>query len=690
MFTEHLAPLKSRARELVEFVVSNRRPNSAWQVIGPPAVGKSFFTGLFADELARRLPQVTTIKFAAPEGAIDSGASSFLSVAAQLKAANKLNGSYDDLCDPGRTFDERLRILTSGLAAASDDIIVVFDAPESWAPAAGGEHHRFSSHARRLFDATAELPMRRVVVSSREIDSLVADRYLRIKRHCEPERWMLQGTLWGELGDTAAAVFDLFGHSLADRPPLEIKLLVACASVSSLDDVAGWFHDGTARRTIADCFIEALKRQTEFDRFKRAWGTVARLRGPFGRELLKSDDFPRLSEFEHDLLLFGLLYEDHEAFVLHETLRHDALRAGWLHGPDETGVHAFLGEYYRSAFVRAKQQNQVVQAISAETEAFHHLCCAGVQRDDIRPYFTDQLDSFGRELSFRHQRYTDAAEVFERSIAYDDRNDYAHHYVAFNCDIEGLDAAKVERHYLKAIELAPDNVWWRSRYICFLVTRGRARDAREAWDEALERLGLPDDSAPTEWYESLHLWVARLLIHRGRFAFAQEVLDGIPKRILGPVRPGLYALRRRLEALVTAQMQGAFFPLFIPQAEWWKGPHLAQSRNDAGAEIERWLAGRVECVEDGVIHCSVAESVADTPEGVRTGDIEFTFAQFDTYSRDDRANEIAAGRFIELVYYTGSSTPVIRVHRSRSVDDTDLPPLRPDPVRYLRQAGMVR
>ena len=127
--------------------------------------------------------------------------------------------------------------------------------------------------------------------------------------------------------------------------------------------------------------------------------------------------------------------------------------------------------------------------------------------EELRPYFADQLDALGRALSRDFQRYRDAARYFERACKWEPEDDYAHHYLAYNLDIEASRPGDVEVHYQKAIELAAENAWWHVRWITYLVTRGRTAAAWVAWGEALDALGLPDPDADPWVYENLHLWV---------------------------------------------------------------------------------------------------------------------------------------------------------------------------------------
>ena len=273
-------------------------------------------------------------------------------------------------------------------------------------------------------------------------------------------------------------------------------------------------------------------------------------------------------------------------------------------------------------------------------------------------------------------------------MTWEDDDDYGHHYLAFNLDVLGKKPQRVEEHYLRAIELDELNVWWRSRWINFLITRGRISDAQAAWNAATDVLGLPDQIADPRVYESLHLWVARLLVHRGQIEFAEKVLQGIPG-VVFQEHPGLRAIRRRLCFLVEAAHRRVVFPMTIPPERWWRGPHLCAQQTEAGKTLRRWLAGRIQEIDDDGVHLVVAEAPAEQAGPPRFLSMSFSFADFDRCSRDESASRLKAGRFVELGVYGDEEILIIRVHRAEHWEDQDLPPLFPDPMRYLRGDGWV-
>jgi hypothetical protein len=94
----------------------------------------------------------------------------------------------------------------------------------------------------------------------------------------------------------------------------------------------------------------------------------------------------------------------------------------------------------------------------------------------------------------------------------------------------------------------------------------------------------------------------------------------------------------------------------------------------------KWLPGRIEGIDESVICIKVAERHG---EEANYYDLDLPIDLFDIYTRDENSSQITAGRFIEFCYYGSlKNDPEIHVHRER-LEDKDLPPLFPNPQRYI-------
>ena len=652
-----------------------------WQVTGPPTAGKSALLVALAQHLTQN--GLAPVIVAPPAAQLDSGGVALVQIGAGLKAGGFVNGESAVFVD-ALSWGEKLHEVRSWVETNADKVVLLCDEPLAW-PSRSPEGSHFASHAEEVSRVFVETIACRRVATGRLPDSTRPKNRHSLQPRSAPVAWLMDGAAWGNLADAArglGGIQDLERHS-----PLEIRLLVAIAAVAGAHCAAQLATGGTARREIARTLADLIEHRSDLRPFAETWGRMALVRRPLEAALVDRLASRQLSALARDILEKCLLYPNDDRYVLHETLRLDARERAWLAPPAVKETHRTLARHYVEAFRAAPD---TAGALRNELEAFHHAAQAadtGLSAT-LRPFFTDQLDVLGRELS-RSGEYAAAVAVFERSLGWDEDNDYAQHYLAFNLDIQGREPQRVERHYQLAVELDRLNTWWRTRWVNYLVTRGRMVQARQAWNDALDSLGLPDPEAPAWIYENLHIWVARLLLHRGQLDFAQEVLGGIPCSVREE-HFGLRALARTLARLVEVRDARAVFPLTIAADDWWKGPHLSARRTFRGAQLERWLPGRVDRIDEDGVHLAVAIPPPEAGEHPAYGFIDFSVADFDRYSRDERAAELEPGRFVEVAYYLGVAEPIIRVHAERAWEDGVLPPLFPDPVRYMRTTGWVR
>ncbi|MCC6877004.1 MAG: tetratricopeptide repeat protein [Sandaracinaceae bacterium] len=474
---------------------------------------------------------------------------------------------------------------------------------------------------------------------------------------------ILDPSAWNGLGAAARALeAGAPAHALRSLSPLQLRLAVALveAGVAASEIVR-------FRSRLVPSLFDRLGAQGE--RLRTVIGRLALERLPFDRALLDLVGAASLDPRTRLLLEHAVLYEEDDQLVLHESFARAANDGKWLTDADRTQTQRNLGEHHRLLFQHASADLQPERALAHELEAFHHYSQAGAlaEIDALHVYFAEQLDALGKSLSLA-QRYPDAVRVYERALERDGEDWYAHHYLAFNLDVQGIEASRVEREYREARTLNPDHVWHHGRLTCFYVTRSRMGDAREAWSTAIATLELRVASDP-RFYKELHRPLARLLLHRGELELAREVLDGVPPA-LRHEDAWWDALDRLHARLTEAELEEVVFPPDIPLSERWNGPHLIGE----GDRPERWMPGRVAHVD--------AEQVT-----IRVAEAPNRFAWLDL-DRKTIASEwkgwkqaLTAGTFVEIVW--AHSQREILVHPPAR-PDPNLPPLRPAPDRYVR------
>ncbi|NOY25181.1 MAG: tetratricopeptide repeat protein [Oligoflexia bacterium] len=689
-----LPPLP-KVHELVDDLanrVINSEPSASsfWAIRGPATGGKSTALLMLADRLKEE--GFHPILLAPPMRALDTGPKALVQGAVGLRQHGLINGQFDQIHAEG-PWSEKLDAWTTWMDDARERLVLLCDEPGSW-PATSPEDVHFRQHAQEVsINALATLNCRRVV-AGRLPTGLRPSHTLTLALRSAPADWLPDASHWGPLVATATELAGALGTQLVHRSPLEIRLLVAIATLRSVDEVSNWFASQPSRREISRKLawtLRASNGRTEAF-LRKGWSVLALSRDPVDEQLVETLVGKAPSKRALALLRNCLLYPDGQNFVLHWSLRLDARehRIGWR-DINTADVHRQFATYHRDRFQRRMQDGDP-SALLDEMEAFFHATRAGDQSllDQLRPFFADQLDALGRTLSRDFKRNADAARVFARACKWEPGDDYAHHYLAYNLDVLAQRAAEVEDHYQEAIKLYDTHVWWHSRWISYLVTRGRTDAAGRAWTDALDALGLPDADADQWVYENLHLWVARLLVHRGQLDFAEDVMRAIPADVLAR-HPGLAAIERRLKALLDARRTGSVFPLWLRPEDWWCGrPHLCPLRGDKGETLTRWMPARVDELSEHEVHLLAAHPPEIEQDEPTYGSIDIPAGDFDRWSRDDRVGALSAGRFVELAWYGDQEEPVIRVHRDGGWEDPDLPPLFPDPARYLRAAGWVR
>jgi tetratricopeptide (TPR) repeat protein len=664
--------------------------DAIWQIWGPATGGKSTALRLLGEHLAAE--KLFPILVGPPGRTLDAGPSALVEAAVGLKQHAPVDGGLEKI-RADSTWSDKISSVLEWLKGVEDKAVLLCDEPGEW-PSTSPEDIHFAACAEEVAHALlGSLTCRRVVAGELPT-GMRSIRRVPLSPCSSPEKWLKDGDIWGDLAPAARALIDCIdADELAKRSPLEIRLLVALVELHSQEYIAKLWATRPVRRDISRALAAAIESQDDSSCsfLKRAWRCLALVRRCVSEDLLEKVVGPAPDSRSDVLLRNCLLYPDGMGFMLHWSLRLDARdRRFWSDEAQEQDVHRQLALHYSARFNQRHQAGDP-RALLDEIEAFHHATMSG---DDalaasLRPYFAAQLDALGRTLSRDFKKYRQAAGVFERACRWEPTDDYAHHYLAYNLDIVAERTTEVEAHYREAIRLAPQHAWWHSRWITYLVTRGRSANAKSAWSEALDALGLPDLNADPWIYENLHLWVARLLVHRGQLDFAEEVLRAIPTFVLNQY-PRLKAVERRLDSLLEARRVGSVFPLNIPSDLWWSSPHLCAERRSPDSTLVRWMPGRVDSIEDGEVHLHVAEPPAKPGSSPNYGFLSIPVAEFDRWSLDRRAHELAAGQFLELAWYGKDADPLIRVHPAISWEDRDLPPLLPDPSRYLRADGWVK
>ncbi|WP_437947560.1 hypothetical protein WME98_43550 [Sorangium sp. So ce296] len=637
----------------------------------PPGFGKTAVLRGLAASLAgnRRVARIVL-----PEG--DDAA-----LVALVEVAAQLDGGTPALLDrvvprhePARVaWADRIAAVREALSRAGDDLLLLVDGPR-FQTAPGAESELF---ARRAVELTETLLAARagtlVLAGSWIPEGIAEDAGFRLP--------LVRDPLMAQAHDAS----DPLGRSLPHVPPPVVEQVLRALDAASIDVERIPAHD-----LRLDRLVPRLGRAlSESPEGRRVIARLAALRVPFSDSLLERAGFMALSPRTRRVVEPLVEVLDDGSRLMPEALARQTralLLAGhpdWrLDGP-QSDAHHLAAAYHRERFQAARERGDVGAAVREELEEIYQLTEAGDAAALLSRslQFVEQYDALGKSLSQKALRAPreqeeklrrDAVRAYERAVEHDERDAYAHHYIAYNLDMMGTEPERVEREYVKARDLAPGHPWYHGRYVCFLVTRVWMKEARAAWEQALNDLAATGP-LQAQVVEALHGQVARLLLSRGRLDFAAEVLEDVPRELRAS---WWQALDQLCVCLEEDRDERLVFPPTLPLAMRWKGPHLADER-----EVHAWKPGRVFGRDEQV----VLLLVADHPDTVSTlclskGDLGEVW--------NASPSQLRVGTFVELIEYAdGTRAMEIWDRLSSSFEAVPgLPKLFPSPDRYVRRA----
>jgi tetratricopeptide (TPR) repeat protein len=315
-------------------------------------------------------------------------------------------------------------------------------------------------------------------------------------------------------------------------------------------------------------------------------------------------------------------------------------------------------------------------------KAWYHGASIGDESILGDAYFVDQLHVLGRALSRDLGDHAAAVRVFKTCTELDSDDDYGHHYYAYNLDCLAEKRKEVSSSYQRAIQLNESHPWWWSRWINYLITTGNMRDAKIEWAKASENLGSKSGKAEEWVYTALHLWVARLALHRAQLDFVSDVLEDVPTSLM-QVDTRFQAIRHHLEAMQIARESESVFPINIAPGTYWEKPHLDLPLTSQEGKRVNWYPARIAFVNKEFVGL-IAGKHDSTSGRTDYGMVDLTRTLFDDASMDEKSDVIEEGRFVEIGFYGANEVMRIRVHPNEDFLDPNLPDFDPpNPRRYL-------
>lgn len=638
-------------------------PTTLTVVRGTTGTGKTRLLAQLHEQLRDRTVLV-------PEAAeAEDAAESLLVAVADAPAIRKREPELDrQITNPEAVFEEKVRWVGQALERHAEELILLGDAAASWL-AKTRDHPDGNARASLFAQTILRSSCARVLTSPVNERELYGDPVIF---ELQPHRLDAEAYVsadWGVLTDEAhRAARQLNGHQVA---PVAFRMLVMSELVGSDGPPGRVPH----RAMISRLFWEMERSSDERPRnLAKAWRSLSAVRGladeALVRDVVEPDDWTR------DALRSLLADQDIDKPRLLDLFRWQGRRAQNDTHPATIAVHRRAAAHHRAFDATLRSRVELV----------HHL---GRAFDidalrEIQPLFQEQLHDIGWFLSARLRRYRDAARVYEAAIEHDDSDARAHHYRAFNLDVAGAEPAEVQRSYKEAVRLQPDMLWWRSRFIRFLITRGRIDEARQAWDEALDATL---DLEPTSvWlYEDLHLDVARALLVRNELAFARQVLEDVPEEVLCAA-PELTSALDYARRLVHASPSGDYLPIWRLTADWPQRPPPLLELVRHGDRLREWWAGRVHDVDHAGGSAQLLLAKVDAARREITEEAALVLDLSLLRSRAAEDTEIEPGAYLQIGFYGDDERDPVVVHDGRPEDFLD-PVLGvfPSPVRYTRE-----
>jgi len=461
---------------------------------GPPTAGKSSVLANLRSELER---QYHVLSLTAPPQSEDAGPMLLVQAAAALGDGVLLEA----LRDPSLGWTDKLERVRKAIHDRQEDILILFDEPMLQAPQHRGDFENRNVEVSTLL--VARTACRRIISTAETslIQTLTEEPPVPLPAR-SPASFLDPGN-WNGLSGAAQDVSASLGAAVSSYTPLELRLLIGIMKLGGIQALH-LARQRDSRRHLAQVLASLVREES----LRRIWSVLALERRPFGDDLLEHLGLGTLDADVQTVVRSCLLFEVGGQWVLHDILRQDPEEGRWLSRDERDAIHRSLAAYHEARFQSSVARGGVSASLQHEMEIFHHWSAAGEVEMALQraPWFVEQLYALAREVS-RRKPWDDAVALFERSLQRSSDDGYAHHYLAYNLDVQGKRPDRVERHYRRATEVQPAQVWWHGRWITFLITLGRQRDARKAWDEALDTL--KPLSHGHEVYIELHRYLRR-------------------------------------------------------------------------------------------------------------------------------------------------------------------------------------
>ncbi len=341
----------------------------------------------------------------------------------------------------------------------------------------------------------------------------------------------IDDSAWGAYSAHAGALKSALRHEITVLPVVARLAIGAVAVGVPVDEAANVSRlppaqaiRGLVRRLVAAASDDA--------RLRAPLRCITEIRRPMMREALLS---LLGAPTEHEALFVEALGYGNPVKVpafLRDILREELKRG--VDGAVVEDTHRRIAEHYRKLDGANTLPGDGKTAV-AWLEKVHHLAHGGppaaaewsLQSLPDPALWWDRA----RTLSLEG-RFLEAANLYRECVRRFPDDGYGWHYLAFNLERSGGKPDEIEAAYLQAVSRAPENPWWNSRLVSWLIRSTNPATARKEWLAAEARVD-PDASKALSrdpWLaHHFHYWVAQAWRGDGRNGDARKVLDALPR-----------------------------------------------------------------------------------------------------------------------------------------------------------------
>jgi len=373
------------------------------------------------------------------------------------------------LFDLNMPWKRKLTSVVGGLGRTGGRTAVLVDDPWSGSPEEAPS--LFAERATDLLDEIERTPSLSLVLS--RSDRPLAGTVVELPTVADPhavlasERWQRSS-----LEHVARELAEAGDARLARLSPVELRLAVALASVKGMNAAGALQRLKTGPHAFVRTVLDALGNA----RFRSAITRLGVMRTPFDETTL-DELLGETTASERGLMLDALLFRTDDGFVVPELLARVAKeRLYTLRFAELKEAHLVAARFHERGFTAHARPASVSRAIDLRAVKRHEM--------EI-----EQYDKLGKTLSIRGVRASkpallrlavDGVDAYDRALAHDPDDAYAHHYRAYNLDVLADDPAPVEAGYRRALMLRPDHVWHHRLPACSCTAGGSSSRGRSS------------------------------------------------------------------------------------------------------------------------------------------------------------------------------------------------------------------